>query len=188
MRSERINRLYGKYWEVRGREKWADGDSRLKEKSFLPFSQGQLSRSAWTALERTWAEACWSKIWGLARSPPRGQVDGHFLFPSHNQLVSMIQWNRTALCNAVDFWTSVICGSWIWGRGLRAWMSLGPGCRCSLPVLDPWCLSSQLFCLNPLIATCSACHALNSHRLWDLAHTSQSHTCPWEGISFRFSL
>lgn len=71
MRSERKmytplrNTLNGKYWEVRGEKSGVDGESRFKEselKSFLTFSQGQLSGSAWTALEGMWAMACWSKM------------------------------------------------------------------------------------------------------------------------------
>ena len=181
-------------WEILGgerREKWAGGDSRLKEKSFLPLSQGQLSRSAWTALERTRAVACWSKIWDLAQEPMVARSMVIFLFPSHNQLVEshpnvydpVKPYYLMKHCR--DFWTSVICGSWIWGQRSEDLGEPGGLALCQCCTLVRMLLSYSVWTLSlppaPRVT-------LNSPGPWDLAHTSQGHTWPWEGISFKFSL
>lgn len=150
MRSERINRLYRRKcgrWEERKVGRWW---FRLKEKSFLPFSQGQLSRSAWTALERTWAEACWSDM-GLGSGAHRSQVDGHFCFLL---TISWCLWSSETVLPYATLWLLDLCvwllnlrqrsEAWSWAWGLAA----GAVCQCwTLGVHAP-ALSSSVWTLS----------------------------------------
>lgn len=92
---------------------------------------------------------------GLGSGAHRSQVDGHFLFPSHNQLVSKDP--VKPYCLMQRLWTSDLCNLWLLNLRQRsegldepgAWLQVQSASAGPLGVH-----ASQLFCLNPLIATC----------------------------------